>query len=192
VKAFTAAKARLSPVIDAPTRARLARWMATNVVESVRPAPTFVACDEDEVATWAEHLGASVLWGPGLGLNGAVDAGVATIAGKGFDHVVITHGDLPLADALMRVPVPDTVVIVPDRRRDGTNVLARPCTAEIPAAYGGGSFRRHLEAALAGGHRVSVRVDACLAIDVDTVEDLAHPLVRATLAPVLEAAVSPA
>ena len=38
-----------------------------------------------------------MLWSPGLGLNGAVDAGRATIAGKGFDHLVIAHSDLPLA-----------------------------------------------------------------------------------------------
>jgi 2-phospho-L-lactate/phosphoenolpyruvate guanylyltransferase len=187
VKAFTAAKARLSPVVDAPTRAALARWMATNVIECVRPLPTFVACDDDEVATWADRLGAGVLWGPGLGLNGAVDTGVATIAGKGFDHVVITHGDLPLAEPLPGVAVADTVVIVPDRRRDGTNVLARPCAAAIPASYGGGSFRRHLDAATATGYRVSVRADVRLAIDVDTADDLAHPLVRPVLTPIVAA-----
>ena len=69
-------------------------------VEAVRPLPTFVACDDDAVAQWAESLGATVLWGPGLGLNGAVDAGVETIAGKGFDDVIISHGDLPIPRSL--------------------------------------------------------------------------------------------
>ena len=64
--------------------------------------PTFVACDDDEVAAWADEHGAEVLWSPGLGLNGAVDAGRATIAGKGFDHVVVAHSDLPLAHDLRR------------------------------------------------------------------------------------------
>jgi 2-phospho-L-lactate guanylyltransferase len=182
VKAFRAAKARLAPDVDPPTRAALARWMASNVVSSVRPLPTFVACDDDEVATWAEGLGARVLWGPGLGLNGAVDEGVAVIRTEGFDHVVITHGDLPLASTLPGVAAEGTVVIVPDRRLDGTNVLARPCDAPVPASYGGGSFRRHLVAAMAAGCRVSVRPDARLSIDVDTLDDLAHPLVRPAIA----------
>jgi 2-phospho-L-lactate guanylyltransferase len=187
VKAFSAAKARLSPTIDAPTRAALARWMATNVVEHVRPLPTFVACDDEDVAAWAEGLGAHVLWGPGLGLNGAVDHGVATIAGKGFDHVTITHGDLPLAEPLPDVAVAGTVVIVPDGRRDGTNVLARPCDVPIAASYGGGSFQRHLAAAIGAGVRVSVRADVRLAIDVDTIDDLAHPLVQPVLGPIVGA-----
>ena len=62
----------------------------------------FVACDDDDVASWADAAGAEVLWSPGLGLNGAVDAGRATIAGKGFDHLVIAHSDLPLAHDLGR------------------------------------------------------------------------------------------
>ena len=34
---------------------------------------------------------------------------------------------------------------MPDRRRDGTNVLALPVGVDAPAAYGGGSFARHLD-----------------------------------------------
>lgn len=176
VKSFRAAKARLAGVLTDDERAALARAMAAQVVEAARPTPTFVACDHDEVAMFAEGLGATVLWGPGLGLNGAVDHGVSTIAGKGFDHVVIAHGDLPLADGLAEVARSGEVVIVPDRRRDGTNVLARPCGVVLPASYGPGSFRGHYAAAFATGARVTVRTDRRLAIDIDTVADCVHPL----------------
>jgi 2-phospho-L-lactate/phosphoenolpyruvate guanylyltransferase len=142
----------------------------------------FVACDDDVVAGWAEESGASVLWGPGLGLNGAIDHGVNTIAGKGFDHVVIAHGDLPLPAALASVVRKDTIVLVPDRRSDGTNVLARPCRVDLPADYGGGSYRRHLEAAIGTGIAVSVRRDPHLSIDVDTIADCRHPDVAAAFA----------
>ena len=37
------------------------------------PLPAFVACDDERVAEWAEAHGAHVSWGPGLGLNGAID-----------------------------------------------------------------------------------------------------------------------
>jgi 2-phospho-L-lactate/phosphoenolpyruvate guanylyltransferase len=175
VKRFTSAKGRLSDVLDTGQRAELARWLADRVIAAARPLPTFVACDDDAVATWADGHGAEVLWSPGLGLNGAVDVGRATIAGKGFDHLVIAHSDLPLANELGALAVAGTVTLVPDRWRDGTNVVGLPVTADLPAAYGRGSFARHLDAALATGLRVEVRADVRLAIDVDNPDDLAHP-----------------
>lgn len=185
IKGFHAAKARLAPVLSEPDRERLARWLATRVVEAIRPTPTFVACDDDAVAEWAEGLGAGVLWGPGLGLNRAIDLGVDTVAGKGFDHVVIAHGDLPRPERLNSVPVSDTIVLVPDRRRDGTNVLARPTRVPMTADYGGGSFSRHLDAALASGAAVQVRSDPLLSIDIDTIDDCRHPIASSVLVAVL-------
>jgi 2-phospho-L-lactate guanylyltransferase len=178
VKAFSAAKGRLSVVLDRYARADLARWLAGRVIAAAAPLPTFVACDDDMVAAWADEHGAEVLWSPGLGLNGAVDAGRATIAGKGFDHAVIAHSDLPLAEDLPSLAAERTITLVPDRRRDGTNVLAVPLDVELPAAYGGGSFVRHFAAAIATGCRVEVRPDPRLSLDVDTPDDLAHPALR--------------
>jgi 2-phospho-L-lactate/phosphoenolpyruvate guanylyltransferase len=185
VKAFHRAKARLSGVVPDAERARLARVMAERVVRTMTPA--FVACDDTDVAEWAQQLGATVVWAPGLGLNGAVDEGVAVIGAAGFDHVVVAHGDLPMPAALAVVARDATVVLVPDRRRDGTNVLARPTDVVLAASYGGGSFRRHLDAALATGRRVSVRFDAELSVDLDTEADLTHPwVVRALELDVLQ------
>lgn len=185
IKGFHAAKARLAPVLSEPDRERLARWMATRVIDALRPTPTFVACDDEQVAEWADQLGAGVLWGPGLGLNGAIDVGVDTLAGKGVDHVIIAHGDLPRPGPLATVAAADTVVIVPDRRRDGTNVLARPTGIAMPAAYGAASFDRHLSAALSSGARVRVRADPLLSIDIDTIDDCRHPIAAAVLRPFL-------
>ena len=185
VKAFDQAKARLSPALTAVDRERLARWMATRVIEAVRQVPCFVACDDERVAEWADELGVGVLWGPGLGLNGAIDVGVATLAGKGADHVVIAHGDIVRPERLPTVAVADTIVIVPDRRRDGTNVLSRPTTVVLPAGYGAGSFAKHLHAALDSGAGVQVRSDQHLSIDIDTIDDCRHPIAAAVLRPFL-------
>lgn len=185
VKSFRAAKARLADALTPDHRAELARTMAGRVLAASRPYPTFVACDHDEVAEFAEAAGANVLWGPGLGLNGAIDHGVTTIAGKGFDHVVIAHGDLPLAEGLGSIARKDHIVIAPDRRRDGTNVLARPCAVTLPAAYGPGSFRAHFRAALATGGPVVVRHDPRLSIDIDTVADCLHPLAAPVVGPIV-------
>jgi len=190
VKRFTAAKGRMSPVLDADQRAELARWLATTVAAAARPLPLFVACDDETVAQWAADADAEVLWSPGLGLNGAVDAGRTTLAGKGFDHLVIAHSDLPLARDLPSLVVKETVCLVPDRRRDGTNVMSLPIDAAVAADYGAGSFRSHLDQAMAAGLRVQVRADPRLSIDVDTPDDLRHPLLDAHLPPWVRSALA--
>lgn len=181
VKSFRSAKRRLATWLPAEERQRLARWMAERVLAAAGPLPVYVACDDELVADWAEAHGAHVSWGPGLGLNGAIDHGIDTMAGKGVDHVVIAHGDLPFPRALPSLPARGHVVIVPDRRRDGTNVLSRPTAVTLRAQYGAGSFSRHLAAALAGTAPVSVRLDPHLSIDIDTLDDCRHPQVARLL-----------
>jgi 2-phospho-L-lactate guanylyltransferase len=186
IKSFRHAKRRLAGVFGPDERATLAREMADIVLRAAAPFPTFVACDDDAVAEWVARRGADVLWTPGLGLNGAIEHGVDVIAGKGADHVVISHGDLPLAHSFGHLCRAGTVTLVPDHRLDGTNVQARPA-APFVARYGAGSFRAHLAAALERGERVRVVVDADLALDVDTIDELHHPRARAALHDVVPA-----
>ena len=189
VKRFRVAKGRLVGTLDSAQRAQFARWMATGVLAAVRTLPTFVACDDDEVAEWAESNGADVIWGRGLGLNGAIDDGVAQISKQGVDHLVVTHADLPRPQNLVLVARDGCVSLVPDRRRDGTNVMSFPARAPIAASYGAGSFRRHLAQAMALapiGIAAEVRADPDLSLDVDTAADLAHPSIREVLPPWLQ------
>jgi 2-phospho-L-lactate guanylyltransferase len=183
VKRFSSAKGRLNGVLLPDQRALLARWMATQVTAAVAEVPTFVACDDDDVAAWADDQGASVIWGAGLGLNGAVDDGIAGIADAGFDHVVVAHADLPRPRRLLEVAAAGTVTLVPDRRRDGTNVMSFPTSVPIRASYGAGSFDRHLAQAVSSAAAVEVRADVDLSLDLDTARDLAHPLIREVLPP---------
>ena len=182
VKRFTAAKGRLTGVLDDTDRARLAEWMASGVLDVVAEIPTFVACDDDAVATWAQRMGAQVIWGAGLGLNGAVDDGVGQIIANGYDQVLVSHADLALPSSLLDVAHEGRITLVPDRRDDGTNVMSFPAAHRLHATYGGGSFSRHLRQALAvTGVDVEVRRDLELSLDLDTARDLAHPLIRKVL-----------
>ncbi len=182
VKRFAAAKGRLTSVLDDANRARLAEWMASGVLETVAEIPTFVACDDDDVAEWATRMGAQVIWGAGLGLNGAVDDGVDHITASGYGHILVSHADLALPSRLLDVAREGCITLVPDRRHDGTNVMSFPATHPIRAAYGGGSLARHLHQALAvGSVPVEVRSDPQLSLDLDTPRDLAHPLIEKVL-----------
>ncbi len=181
VKAFADAKARLAPVLSPAHRAALARWTAERVVAAAGEAPVFVACDDEVVAEWATGRGATVLWHPGVGLNAAVTRSVADLRDRGVRHVVVAHGDLPRATALIGVAVERCVTLVPDAAGDGTNVLSLPTDLPFEFAYGPGSFLRHLSQSVQAGFAVMVRHDPLLCIDLDVPSDLAHPLVQEVL-----------
>ena len=181
VKDFRQAKARLAGVVPAADRIRLARWTAELVVAAAAPLPVFVACDDEDVAEWATSVGATVLWRPSVGLNAAVLDGIAALAAAGIEHAIVAHSDLPLPSPLAGVVMTGGIVLVPDSRSDGTNVLAVPTSAGFQPAYGSQSFHRHLAHAMGLGLPVRVLRDPGLALDIDTPADLAHPLVAKAL-----------
>lgn len=172
VKAFTAAKLRLAGALPPADRARLARELATRVVTASAPLDVAVVCDDDAVATWAQALGARVIADPGGGLDRAVTAGVDALADLGYDRVIVAHADLPLARTVAWVGAFPGVTIVPDRRDDGTNVIAVPTGAGFGFAYGPSSFRRHAAEARRLGLPLRVARDPQLGWDVDVPGDL--------------------
>ncbi len=175
VKAFHAAKLRLAPALSPEARSVLAREMATRVVRAAGPLPVTVVCDDLAVHEWALEVGAEACWTPGLGLDGAVEAGVAAVSLAGADRVVVAHADLPLATELTHVVGTSGVLIVPDRHADGTNVIALPAGSGFRFAYGPGSFARHRAEALRLGLEVTVVDDKVLGWDVDLPADLDLP-----------------
>lgn len=177
VKAFGDAKVRLADALEPFARARLARAMAATVLQAAHELPVAVVCDDDEVAAWAADLGAEVLFRPGLGLNGAVTDGVRTLAADGVGRVVVAHADLPHARDLRPVAAtcPGGIALVPDRRDDGSNVIALPADCGFSFAYGPGSFARHRAEAGRLGLDVEVVRDRTLTWDVDVPEDLEIP-----------------
>ncbi len=175
VKAFTAAKLRLASALDAGERADLARSMAGAVLRAAGELPTFIVCDDDEVAAWATGHGAGVLWRPGHGLNGAVTDGVAALNQLGFVRVIVAHADLPHARQLAWAAAFPGVTLIPDRRDDGTNVASVPASAGFTFSYGPGSFRRHGAEARRLGLGLRVVRAPRLGWDVDVPDDLAAP-----------------
>ncbi|CAN5745110.1 hypothetical protein BH20ACT2_BH20ACT2_23600 [soil metagenome] len=175
VKSFAAAKLRLSPALDGPARAELARSMAGRVLAAAAPLPVAVVCDDPLVAAWAERLGAEVVWRPGRGLNPAVTDGVAHLSRRGHRQVIVAHADLPLARSLAWVADFDGVTLVPDRHGDGTNVAAVPTRAGFTFGYGAGSFARHRAEAVRLDLPLRVVREPRLGWDVDWPADLDLP-----------------
>lgn len=172
VKSFDLAKGRLATTLSASEREHLSRTCAESVVAAAAPWPVYVVCADEPTSRWAESLGARVVVHEPPGLDAAVAAGRRAATDDGFDHVVVSHADLPLARTFADVPRPGRVSIVPDRHRDGTNVLSMPAASAMTTAYGPGSFANHLDLARRAGLEVEVIEDPDLALDLDTVEDL--------------------
>lgn len=146
--------------------------MADAVARAARPLPVAVVCDDTEVATWARRRGALVVWEPGRGLNGAVEAGVDHLAANGVVQVIVAHADLPRATDLARVGDWAGITLVPDRYGNGTNVIALPTEAGFRFSYGPGSFARHCAEAERLGLAVRILDRPDLAYDVDEPADV--------------------
>ena len=117
--------------------------MAARVLDAAAPLPVAVVCDDNDVADWARERGALVVWEPGRGLNGAVEAGVDHLRLAGVTQITVSHADLPMASGLAEVGTAPGITLVPDRYRNGTNVIALPVDAGFRFSYGPGSFARH-------------------------------------------------
>jgi 2-phospho-L-lactate guanylyltransferase len=111
-------------------------------------------------------------------LNGAIAIGVRVAQDAGSTEIMVLPVDLPWisADHLRRAIVEFRnsydVMIVTDFAGSGTNLLLwRPVEMAV-FRFGEGSAKRHAEAAMNLGLRVTVREDALLSFDVDTPDDL--------------------
>jgi 2-phospho-L-lactate/phosphoenolpyruvate guanylyltransferase len=173
VKAFADAKQRLGAALSDADRQDLVRRMGEQVLRAALPLSVAVVCDDAGVASWARSLGALVVWEPGRGLNGAVEAGVARLRSMGVEEVTVVHGDLPMATGIGAIPAFDGVTLVPDRNENGTNLIRTSTTSGFRFSYGPGSFGRHLAEARRLGLATWVLRTPGLRFDVDVPEDLA-------------------
>lgn len=173
LKSFDLAKGRLSEVLDPCERARLAQKMATGVLAAAHDLPKWVVCGDADVARWALGHDAGVIWREPTGLNNAAQAGVDWCASEGHSRAIVAHGDLPLAtDLTWLADRTEDVIVVTDRRHDGSNVVVVPTVAGFKFQYGPGSAAKHHAEAKRLGLTCAVIEDEELGWDVDTPEDL--------------------
>ena len=212
VRGFDDSKSRLSSVLDPAQRRQLAQNCARGVIDRAVDCRRFVVCDDDEVEAWAKSLGAIPVRVQARGLNASLTEAMPVIVREfEVDFFVIAHADLPLPAALDRLietlksppqingaingaisgEIFDDcatnsvgqVLLVPDRRGDGTNVLglAASLIGQWTFEYGQGSFAAHRAQADRLGCSPTIIEDSDLGLDLDTAEDLLHPCVSRVL-----------
>lgn len=187
IRSFAGGKNRLGTVLDARQREALARWTAGRVLDALNSIDVVVVTADIAVARWARGRGASVLDPEGDGLNHAVEVARRSLRDRGVSRMVVVHADLPLCEAVPSVLDAADVVLVPDRTLDGTNVLVLPTESRFSFAYGPGSFRRHLDAVTSDRsiRSVAVRPHPLVGLDLDTGDDLRHPLIAPLITEVI-------
>ena len=191
IKAFDNAKGRLASALDPDQRVRLASECASRVAAAATDCDILVvtgavddtALPHPDIRDWAARHGATCITQGDPGLDAAARDGVRFATVHGYATVIVAHSDVPLATPVVEFVEPDTIVIVPDRHRDGTNLLSLPVSVATHFAfhYGPGSFRAHRDEARRLGHEPRVVTSREWGLDLDTPEDLADARVRDTL-----------
>ncbi len=181
VKSFGEAKRRLASALSTDQRRRLARSCVERVVAAASPLPVWLVTDDDGVADWAPSVGTQALLRPGRDLNQSITDAVSQLSE--LSTLIVSHGDLPLARDLPRLlDGHDKVTLVPDRHRDGTNVVVVATGSGFRFSYGPRSFHRHIVESRRIGADVRVLTCPALAWDIDHPADLDHPEVAELLA----------
>lgn len=196
IKAFDNAKGRLAKVLEPAERIRLARECADRVARAAEGCDILVVTGavvtgavgttpspHPDIVDWATRHGATCITQREPGLNAAVREAVRFAAEGRYGTVVVAHSDVPLATPVVEFVESDTVVIVPDSHRDGTNLMSLPLAVALQFSfhYGPGSFRAHRDEARRLGHEPRVVASREWGLDLDNPEDLNDPRVREAL-----------
>lgn len=183
VKAFAAAKTRLSPHLSAEERAGLAEAMCRDVfaaVAAVRGVDKVVVVSNEPLALALAHASSWDLLEERrqISESASVDMACRHCAARGIHAVLRLPADIPLVcssdiEALFSA-LPDSTgcVIVPSRDGTGTNALLRSPPLAFNSHFGEHSFAAHLAAARAADLPVTVVQNASIELDVDEPADL--------------------
>ena len=196
LRSVSGGKARLGGALDAEEREELVlgmllhtlvilgQWRAYRRIHLVSPDRTLESVSHNAAVRLGE-LDLAFHRQLDLGLNEAIEQGIAVAAAEGARSVLVLPGDLPhltvgaldglvfAADAGVAAAGGGSLVaIAPSDARGGTNALLLMPPASSLQPSGTDSFEAHLRAAAAVDAAVQVVSDPSLGFDLDTPDDL--------------------
>ena len=182
VKPLDEGKSRLASALDAPARRRLCGELferTLGLAIAFAGKRCLVISRDPEVLRTARGEGLVTVDESGDDLSAALDEGRRALGDALADGLMILPTDLPRVEAADLAAVATTaapVVLAPDRRHDGTNLLllSGPFAQPFRFRYGVGSFAAHLAEARRLGADPAVVERPGLAFDLDEPEDLRH------------------
>jgi 2-phospho-L-lactate guanylyltransferase len=183
IKPLLQGKSRLSGVLSALERNELNIFLLEHTLSVLKGvaeiAEVLVVSRDPEVLRRAREANAVALPEEEVSdLNQALRQATLFVQAQHGQSVLVIPADLPLlcqADLqaiLQCAGNAPGVVIVPDRRREGTNALLVQPAGQIDYAFGAGSFGLHCSAARQAGVPVEICDLPLVALDLDLPEDL--------------------
>ncbi len=181
VKRLDSAHERLQGAVSGTDRRRIAEALFLDTLAKIRRCrcidDSLIVTADPEVARHAGWMGHSVLeQGEDEGHSQAAIAGVRAALGGGAERVAMLPVDCPmLAPAELDGHLgksPRSALIVPDADGSGTNALVLCPPDAFEPGFGPDSCARHVARARAAGIGFSLEQVACLALDLDTPNDL--------------------
>ncbi len=201
VKPLKRAKSRLAGVLTAEQREYLATQLLLRTVRLLLPLShiqgVLVISRDTRALAMARDQGAQTVQESGAPeLNSALLRATHALRTWGGEAGLVVPADIPLLSSEDVGAVVDmgryhnSVVLVPDHREQGTNLLFVRPPGLIPYAFGENSFNRHQYYARDVGATVLVYRSDGASLDIDTPADLARyiELAKATGEPIIERA----
>ncbi len=183
VKPLRRGKSRLAGVLTEEERLDLNSQLLIHTVDTLKEIPEIehvlvVSRDQAALSLARAHGARTVQENGAPELNVALTR--ATIVAKRYATrgVLIIPSDLPMISKedvyamLELVKDPPVVIVVPDRKKEGTNALLVCPVGLIEYDYGPDSFERHCQRARQAGARLEICELPSLALDMDVPEDL--------------------
>jgi len=179
VKPFDDAKSRLQPVMNSAQRRELARGLMLHSLDTLQACADveriLVVSADSEALELAAAKGVETLVESSSGLNPALEASRRHAMADGAGGLLVLASDLPLlvASDIEALFAADqgSVVLAPDRRRQGTNALLLRPADSIEFSFGESSYSRHVSLAVAAGLSPSEVFRTGLAFDIDLPRD---------------------
>ncbi len=198
LKHHSSAKHRLAGVLSVAERGSLVQAMAGDLLQTLTRqsgVSRIVTVSGDPqaarlAARWkVEFLDESELGGA-CGLNDVVNSAARRLAARTTEDLACVAGDLPLLSAeelgefisahiaarRYSASARPSVTLVPDRWRQGTNLIAWQPASGFSVAFGPGSLERHRRQAASNGATFTLCESAGGGHDIDEPRDL-HALV---------------
>ena len=182
VKPLRRGKSRLSAILSEEERNQLNQHLFTHTIEVLKKVDAIsdilVVSRDSYVLTQSREMGVRTVTENGTPeLNNALLR--ASLFSKNFstEGVLIVPADLPLLtaqdvdDFLQQRTQPPMIVITPDRRQEGTNMLLIDPPDLLTFSFGKNSFHRHCSLAESRGAHVIVHESERIALDLDIPAD---------------------
>lgn len=189
VKLFAQTKRRLMGLLSREEREGLASAMLEDVLSALTRAPSLagvmVVTGDAGATALAQAAGARVLPDDeNSGTSAAVAKAARHLTDAGRQGMLVVPADVPLitpADVELIIAVhraAPSVTLVPASIDGGTNALAASPPDAMAFHFGDDSFRKHREAATAGGVEPQILDLARIRQDIDRPDDLAAFLLQ--------------